>query len=583
MSVSPRVFNELQHLQFYFKKLYFLRWFIPTPIKTQLRALEALQMDAAHEREVTALLGLLCGSFIRPNWYTRIILYLFSGLRVFNQGELMRHVRELENEGHFSQDNIAWLVQQESLTLGVQSFRILHATGITPLDKKYQRLEQISKIMQSGLELNVSISFYKTIAAQAGPLVDYATAIELLKTHPRCMPYIKTLLSAKHVSEYARALVALAGVDLLPAMEPDVGALPPALVSSQQTFHKQIVSRLGTHASPLELAAAVLILQKNAQLEPETWEQAHTSEAPIELATLIGAFADCLDLKTLSQLEQHRKNLLKISQSAGIVLNSKQYLDLEYCQTLRSILDVHPAESTSSLQSLYDVCYAALSPKHRLELVQGLAGLSNTGGLEGPCGATYSQFLSMHVKSPHFWIYMELCTRFAAQLELATPKSITRLIQITQSCVRPQELLERMKTWGGEASITLDLVQATVSMINPPPTKSKPVSPEGSLKDDASTTSSQSNGLRQRHGQNVIKAPTSLVPVYAKPDADIEIGDDNNGKEKKKTPPITTPYVPPSPPPRGFWGTVADVGYDLLFGSGESDEEDLSERLENKL
>ncbi len=519
MALSHTVLQELQNLQLYYKSLYFLRWFIPSSIKTQLRTLETLNMDAGNEHQIKRILGLLCGSFFRPNWYARIILYWFSGLSRFARGELMQQARKLESDDLFSQDNLAFISGYDPLIMGVEGLQLLKATGVNNPNEKYERVAQMIEVKQLGLASTVSAAFYKAIAEQA-VVRNYAAAIKVMNTNVKCNPYIRTLVSACNYMDYARSIVIFAQEKLLPEEENKVGASRKQHDNAQTQFKQTIVRELETQPFPLALASAVLELKNNDQLESCMFEQVKNSAVPVDLARLIKFFAGHLDQQILGRLEQHRKNLAIIARSPNIRLETEKKLDLDYCQNLVNLLvGVGGVTQSALLIVMYDHCYAEMTLEQRPLFVQSLSEFGVTDALIGDCGQAYADFLMPHINNSDFFVYMAMCTVLAKQAELVTMDNREAIFSTILKCVRPKELLARLKRLHGELSI--GFLQALVAQINPPPVKIKIHTPSASSDDTASVSSdSPVCGLRQRKPVNgKIGTPQS---AYASSDADLE-------------------------------------------------------------
>ncbi len=549
MALSITVRDELKNLQFYFKKLYFLRFFIPSAMKVQLRTLETIDLEVTNEDRIKSILGLLCASFVRPGLYARFILFCFSGLGRFASGAFMHNVKELANNDLFSQDNIAFMASYDPLTTGLEGLQLLQKSGLKPVDKHYERLAQMMRVTQLKLVPDLSAQFYKAIAAQPA-LRDYATEIRAMIAVKACYPYVHKLVSVQNISDYRKAIMILAQENLLPEM-----VQTARVIEQQEARMKQtIVMALETHPLPSEIAEAVVALRKNGQLEELAFEQVKVSAAPVDLAKLIGEFSGLLDQRIWSRLEQHRRNLADMSMSNHIVISAAQRLDVDYCQTLIDLLSAsHPFPVSQPSRDMYDDCYARLKPDQRASLVQKWSAFIRTDALSRPWGQVFVDFLKLDITGSHFFVYMELCTALASRADFVTAENAGEIIMIIQQCAKPDELWKRLAVQKNEISV--GFLRSLVVHINPQPQhKISPVHHS----DDTSSTASDGSGLRHR---NISNGNTMTTPLqsssYAQPGADLE----NGVVQEKRKPLLVTPYSVKRPvdSARGGWGILGSV------------------------
>lgn len=336
MAISAVVHQELQALKAYYKTLYFARFLLPGTLKAELNILES-STPAQRFFELRHYF-FLCASFLHMNWFGKIIVRFLPGLSAFQEGELMKCVRLLEEKNIFSSDHFDVMVTAPNLEEGYQGLSLLHETRVSVETKLRERVLGIIRIMKLEILPSNKKIIYKGIAKHISPS-DFSEAIKFLAENSLIVQSLyDDLLESNYPLEFARAAVMLHEKNLL-CLSREKIELPVDEsfidLDSQKAVMKQTILAviknrivLRTH---LPFVQAVFLLEEHQMLDTLCLQELIQSSNPEQLAKILVRFKDKLDQNLLSKLEQHRINLESLAHTPDRV-DSEKFFDLEYCE-----------------------------------------------------------------------------------------------------------------------------------------------------------------------------------------------------------------------------------------------------------
>lgn len=477
MALSIKVKEELQNIQFYYKKLYVSRWFIPKEMKAQLIVLENLNLETASLQDIAPVMHGLCASTFQPSWYVRFIYYWFSGLYQFVNGDLVKNAKVLNNKNLFTSSNLAFTAQYDPQDLAIECVQILRDTNVAVADSEYERIQSIMALRRLGFTTNFTANYsatrlYEAIAKRAH-FRDFVPAISSLMASWHTFLYIRCLLNATNVAACARDILRLADAQLLPTQS----VYENYLTANKAEEHIAVMEWIQKAVEPSLhseiLVEVAILLNGHNMLNKSTIQALDNSEDPLELAKLIVEFASAakLDLQALNRLEQHRKNIALIRTHGEWVPDP---LALDYCQDFANLLMQVGANHSAMLISLYHEGYPKIGHGRCNEFVQILKGLHDETALHSDQGAPIYQHLAPLLGQPEFWIHAQFCTIFARQPGFITADNLEEIFAIVATCTKPEELLTRLQSQTSSSSLELTtgllkaLVLQTVNRTNVP-------------------------------------------------------------------------------------------------------------------
>ncbi len=334
--ISALVQQELQALKAYYKTLYFARFLLPSKLKTELNSLEGSTLS---ERPLLRDYFFLCGSFLHMNWFSKFIVRFFPGLWAFQDSELMKCVRLLEEKEIFSSKYFDVMVTAPCLEEGYQGLSLLHETRGSVDDTKLQeRVLGIISVMKLQILPGNKKIIYKGIAKHISPR-DFSEAIKFLAENNLIAQSIyDALLESVYPLEFAQAAVMLHQKNLL-CLSREKKELPVGEsfidLDSQKAVMKQTILEVINNRIALRtylpFVQAVILLEEHQMLDTPCLQELIQSSKPEQLAHILVRFKDKLDQNLLPKLEQHRINLESFSHTPERV-DSDKFFDLEYCE-----------------------------------------------------------------------------------------------------------------------------------------------------------------------------------------------------------------------------------------------------------
>lgn len=452
MAVSIVVHNALQHLQNYYKRLYFLRIFFPTKLKRNFAALEKMDLSSESDANIANLVNNFYLSLRAPNWYAKLFLYFFSTVYQFAHGYLMLQITALDESRLANEDNLILMLGYSNLENGLKGVQLLRQTGIDirNLETKKAVVANILKVSECHLLSVMSEAFYKKIAETQGK-IEFSEGIKILQRNALSVICIKFLISSIRPSSLASALYRLSEHKILPSTN--------ELLTGENTLKTIILTEIQKVTQPGLLADGVLLLNQHKKLTEANFRTLLTSAQPDALAQLMIDFEKDLTDTLLPKLEDHRLNLTRIATQR--ILSAKQKKDISYCQNLNTWMNETGTIISPDLFVFYDE-KESLFNEERLGFARVMTLLNIEQIWNSPILPLYKGFLDLGMQKDQFFVYAELLAIFAKQADLLnTEEQTNALFEAVNTCVNVNELLRRCQcSRNGEQTMSLRYVQA---------------------------------------------------------------------------------------------------------------------------